>query len=197
MTVTSEDQSWPPLVVDADMPRVVLVRDFVLTLLMWLLFILLAFGQLDPLAERWLAPVGLQHSFEGTGFVGVQRNWAYFIYMLAPYLGVALLLAIWLVTLSMGVFKRRRRPWQGRRALHRLPLTAEARQAELALRTLAVGDMMRARRAHLTDRDTIDARSLLTILGELDEAALIDARQLKVTRVHLTPKGQYRIWADE
>lgn len=192
MTVTAEDQPWPPLVVDADMSRAIVVRDIALTLLMWLLFMLLAFGELDRVAGRWLEPFGLRSYLQGTGFNDLQRNWAYFIYMLAPYLGVALLLAIWLVSLSMDVFNRRRKASRSRRSAH-LPLAVEARQAGLALRTAAVGEEMHNRRAQLTDLETIDARALLMILGSLDEAALMDARRLKVTQVHLTREGHYQI----
>lgn len=192
MTVTTEDQPWPPLVVDADMSRAIVVRDIALTLLMWLLFLLLAFGEVDRVAGRWLEPFGLRAYFDGTGFNDLQRNWAYFLYMLAPYLGVALLLAIWLVSLSMDLFNRRRKASHMRRPAQ-LPLAVEARHARLALRTAAVGDETQNRRNQLMDVETIDARALLMILGKLDEAALIDARQQKVTRVHLTREGYYQI----
>ncbi len=52
MTLTLENQPWPPLVVGADMSRAILVRDIALTLLMWLLFALLAFGELDRVAGQ-------------------------------------------------------------------------------------------------------------------------------------------------
>jgi hypothetical protein len=192
MTVTLENEPWPPLVVNGEMSRAILVRDVVLTLLMWFLFALLAFGELDRVVGHWFEPMGMRTYFERAGYSDLQRHWAYFAYMLAPYLGVALLLAIWLVSFSMTTFKRRRRALRGKRPPP-LPLAIEARQAELSLRTAAIGDAMQTRRAELTDVETIDAKALLMILGRLDEAALIDARQLKVTRVHLTREGHYQI----
>jgi hypothetical protein len=195
MTVTAAEQSWPPLVVDGDMSRAILVRDMVLTLLMWFLFILLAFGEVDRVFGRWLEPYGLRAPFRDAGFNELQRNWAYFLYMLAPYLGLALMLAIWLVSLSMGLFGRRRKASVLRRP--DLQLASEARHARLALRTAALGGEMQSRRAKLVDIEKIDARTLLMILGQLDEAALIDARQLKVARVHLTRDGQYQILPDQ
>ncbi len=137
-------------------------------------------------------PFGLRSHFQRAGYNDLQRNWAYFAYMLAPYLGIALLLAIWLVSFSMDTLNRRRRALRGRLP-PRLPLAVEARHAELALRTAAVGNELQTRRAQLTEIEDVDARKLLMILGRLDEAALIDARQLKVTRVHLTREGHYQV----
>ena len=192
MTMTLENEPWPPLVVNADMSRAILVRDIALTLLMWLLFLLLAFGELDRVVGPWFEPIGLRSYFQRAGFSDLQRDWGYFIYMLAPYLGVALLLAIWLVSFSIDTSERRRRALRGRLP-PRLSLAVEARYAELSVRTAAIGNEMQTHRAKLQEIENVDARSLLMILGRLDEAALIDARQLKITRVHLTREGHYQV----
>jgi hypothetical protein len=189
------DGTWPPLVVDGKMSRVVVLRDVVLTLLMWFLFVLLAAGEADRVVGHGLEAIGLRSFFQRTGYSDIDGQWAYFIHSLAPYLGIALLLTISLVTFSIDTLNRRMRALRGRRPPP-LSLTVEARHAELATLTRAVGEELQARRAELTEVQTIDARSLLVILGKLDEAALIDARKLKVTRVHVTYDGQYQILPD-
>lgn len=174
------------------MSRWILLRDILLTLAMWFLFILLAMGEVDRVAGHWFAGIGLRSYFQRAGFNQIADNWSYFLYALAPYLGMALLLAISLVSFAIDTINRRLRAMRGREP-PKLALTVEARHAELATMTPTIGEATQASRAELTEVQTVDARTLLMILGKLDEAALLDARQLKVTQVHITGDGHYQI----
>ncbi|CAN5441555.1 hypothetical protein BH10PSE6_BH10PSE6_17490 [soil metagenome] len=189
------DRPWPPLIHEGQMSRWMLVRDVVLTVLLWFLFALLAAGEVDRVAGHWFDELGVRAWFRRAGYNDLGNNWPYFLHKLAPYLGIALLLTISLVSFSIDTINRRARALRGRRP-PRLPLGIEARHAEFATLTEHVGKTMRASRVELNEVQTVDARSLLLILGRLDEAALIDARQLKVTRVHVTEDGHYQILAD-
>jgi hypothetical protein len=196
MTDRPLDRPWPPVIRDGPMSRWVLARDVILTLLMWFLFALLAAGELDRAVGHWFDEIGVRSWFQRAGYTDLAGNWTYFLVTLVPYLGIALFLTISLLSFAIDTVNRRAKALRGQWP-PQLPLAIEARHAELGTLTAHVGATMRANRAVLADVEAVDARSLLTILGKLDEAALIDARQIKVTKVHVTEDGHYQILAGE
>ena len=114
---------------------------------------------------------------------------------------LALLLIIALVSFGIDTINRRRVALAGPRPPP-LPLAVEAHHAELASMPGPLAAAAQARRAaeveaSVLDDVPLDPRALLLVLDQLDEAALEEARGLRITRVQVTADGHYRIWPDE
>jgi hypothetical protein len=183
---------WPPLITAGPLSRLTLARDIVLTAVMWLLFLLLIAGEIErPLARL----LGIRIDARGLGYADLPGNWNFFLHSLAPFLGIASFLVVVLASFAIHTFRQRRKALRGPRPPP-LRLGVEARHAELATSGGPVGEAVQARRSELARVEAVDARSLLMILGQLDQAALTDARSLKVTQVHLTGHGSFQIWPD-
>lgn len=192
---SSEEKPWPPLITEGVLSVWYYVRDVVLTTLMWLLFLLLMAGDIERVLAPWLVGLGIPINVRGIGYTDLAGNWRYFLHALAPFLGIALLLVIALTSFAINTLNRRRRALRGPLPPP-LPLVVEARHAELATIAGHKGAETEARRAELAQIDTADAPAILAILGKLDQAALSDARGLRVTQVHVTKSGHYQILPD-
>ncbi len=121
--------SWPPLIVARDVPRWVKVRDFVLTLMMWGLFLAMLESEFELIVQRNLVRLGL-------GTFRTDPLWEKHFELLEPYALVTLALVVVLLLDSAVTLVRRRRA----RASPQPPplgLAAEARRAGLKETDLA------------------------------------------------------------
>ena len=93
---------WPPLIVADHTPRWVKWRDFVLTLVMWLLFAVMLETEFElfvgPHLERW-----------GLGDFNTDANWEEFLGRLMPFVLISMMLIGLLVAASLMTLRRRRR----------------------------------------------------------------------------------------
>jgi hypothetical protein len=183
---------WPPIIV-VPRPWWIVARDFVLTAMMWIAFLLMLDGEFDPVFGAAMKQLGAHAALGqiGLGGLSTEGNWPAFLRALFPYLGLALVLVVTLFIFAIDTVRRRREALGGP-PVPPLALAIQARQAQLSTMDGHVGDAMEARRADL-DLVTIDMRTLLNALNELDEAALTDARALKIVNLHVTDDGHYRI----
>lgn len=189
---SDREKPWPPLITEGVASVWINARDFVLTTLLWVLFVLMVGGDVGRVVAPWLDRLGIPIDVKGVGYADLGDNWRYFLHSLAPFLAIALFLVIALVSFTIDTLNRRRRALRGPRPPP-LPLGVEARHAELATIAGHKGSETQARRAELAQIDTVDARAMLVILSKLDQAALIDARNLQVTQVNVTKDGHYQI----
>lgn len=70
---------WPPLVVSADVPRLVKWRDLLITLLMWGFFIVLLDTEFELLFSRYLEWLGVIDA-------DIDPHWTRYFRLLVPYL---------------------------------------------------------------------------------------------------------------
>lgn len=193
---SGKERPWPPLIAETTLSRSVYVRDVVLTTMMWLFFLLLMAGEVERLVEPWLVRLGIPLNVKGIGYADLAGNWRYFLHAIAPFLAIALILVIALVSFAIHTLNRRGRALRGPKPPP-LALGVEARHAELATIAGHKGTETEARRAELAQIDAVDAPAMLAILSRLDQAALTDARNLQVTQVHVTRTGHYQILPDD
>ena len=194
--MAQRERAWPPLILNGKMSRWVLVRDAFLTVLMWLMFWLLISGDLDRVAGHWLDELGLRPQFQRAGYKNIATSWQYYLYVLAPYFGIALLLTITLVSFAIGTLNRHARAVRGRWPAP-LPLAIEARNAEFSTHAEQPRELVEVGSSASAEVGTIEARTLPAIVGKFGEAALIDARRLKVAKVHVSGSGRYQIEREE
>ena len=187
---------WPPVITTGSLSGWIMARDVCLTTLMWFFFLLLLAGEIERVVIPWLDRFGIPINVKGIGYADLADDWRYFIYALAPFLGIALLLVIVLVSFTIGTLNRRSRARRGPLPPP-LALGVEARHAALATVGGHAGPATLARREELARLEEVDGVAILAALSRLDQAALADARALRVTQVHLTEEGQYQILPDD
>jgi hypothetical protein len=100
--MTGADRPWPPLIIADRVPRFIRWRDFLLTLLMWVLFAIL-------LEKEFELFFGLHLERLGLGDFDTEANWPIFFGRLTPFLATAGLLISLLVVASMLTLQRRQR----------------------------------------------------------------------------------------
>jgi hypothetical protein len=100
--MTISDQHWPPLIVADKAPRFILWRDFLLTLLMWVVFVILLEKEFELFFGHHLERLGL-------GDFDTEANWPIFFERLTPFLVTIALLISLLFVASMLTSQRRRR----------------------------------------------------------------------------------------
>jgi hypothetical protein len=190
-----KERPWPPLITEGALSGWVYARDALLTALLWFLFVLLMVGDIERVVAPWLDRFGIPLNVRGIGYADLAGNWRYFLHALAPFLAIVLFLVIVLASFTIDTLSRRRKALRGPRP-PKLALGVEARHAELATIAGHKGSETEACRAELEQIDRVDARSMLVILAKLDQAALTDARSLRVTQVHVTGDGHFQIRPD-
>jgi hypothetical protein len=150
--MTTSKKPWPPLIIASEAPRWVRWRDFVLTLLMWLLLAVMLETEFELVVQHNLVRFGL-------GEYRTDPNWPEFFERLAPFLAASAILIAMLVV--SGLFTRRRR----RHALSLplpppLDLAAQARRAGLSEPELAAARELSIAVVHIgpDGRHRVEAR---------------------------------------
>ena len=191
--MSQADLIWPPLII-ANRSLWIRARDFVLTTVMWIVFIVMLEGEFGLVFGYYLDRLGVRAVFERIGISDLtEGSRLQFAKDLVPYLGMALILVISLGSFAIATIRRRREALQGPNAPS-LSTAIEARHAQLSTMAGHVGETVAAERAGL-DLEAVDMRSLLIALNRLDDAALVDARKLRIANVHVMTDGHYRIQA--
>jgi hypothetical protein len=93
---------WPPLIVAAHTPRWVKARDFVLTLIMWILFAIMLETEFELFFGHHLKEMGL-------GDFHTEPNWPVFFERLRPYLVTTAVLTGLLTLAGVRTLRRHRR----------------------------------------------------------------------------------------
>jgi hypothetical protein len=93
---------WPPLIVAEHKPRWVIWRDFLLTLLMWILFAIMLETEFELFVQRQLVRLGL-------GDFDTDPRWGEFFERLMPFVQIAMILIGLLALASLITLYRRRR----------------------------------------------------------------------------------------
>jgi hypothetical protein len=140
--------SWPPLVIARNTPRAIRWRDFLLTLVMWMLFAIM-------LETEFKLFLGSHLNVFGLGEFDAKGNWPFFFEQLVPFLITAGILVYLLV--ATGVLTLRRR----RRALLMPPpapldLATECRQARLDETSLLAARAARIVVVHIGSQGNVD-----------------------------------------
>jgi hypothetical protein len=140
--------SWPPLVIARNTPRTIRWRDFLLTLVMWMLFAFMLDTEFKLFFGSYLQAFGLDE-FDAKG------NWPLFFEQLIPFLITAGVLVYLLV--ATGVLTLRRR----RRALLLPPpapldLATEGRQAHLDETSLLAARAARIVVVHIGSQGSVE-----------------------------------------
>jgi hypothetical protein len=191
--MSQADLVWPPLIT-AKRSFWMRARDFVLTTVMWIVFIVMLEGEFGLVFGYYLDRLGVRAVFERIGFSDLtEGSRLQFAQDLLPYLGMALILVISLGSFAIDTIRRRREALQGPSAPS-LSTAIEASHAQLSTMAGYIGETVAVERAGL-DLETVDVRSLLIAFNRLDDAALVDARKLRIVNVHVTTDGHYRIQA--
>jgi hypothetical protein len=140
--MTNRDRPWPPLIVAEHTPRLIRWRDFLLTLMMWLLFA----GMLETEFEMFFG-----HYLErwGLGDFDTEGNWPIFFDRLMPFFETTLVLVWFLILASVLTLRRRRRSLL-------LPEPAPLGLAE------------ESRRSGMTEAELTSARALRIAVVHLD-----------------------------
>lgn len=94
--------SWPPLIVAADTPRLIRWRDFGLTLLMWLLFAIMLETEFELFFGRYLEHLGW-------GDFDTNPHWERFFQRLRPFITIIVVLLTILFVAALATIQRRRR----------------------------------------------------------------------------------------
>lgn len=190
----SGDGQWPPLIVAASRPAWIRGRDFVLTTVMWLLLAAMMSNELGLFLGIYLERLGFGAVLERLGFgdAGEKFDWLLIVGRLGPYLVVVLALVLSLSTFALHTVRRRRNAL-GMASPQPLSLASQAHQAALVPMMGGEDDVSRERQVGLDDAAVVDNRSLLAMLNEQDEAALAEARRLRIALINVTAEGHYRI----
>lgn len=96
------ERPWPPVIVAENTPRWVKWRDFMITLMMWMLFSIMLDDELELFVNRQLARLNL-------GVFRTDPNWVEHFRRLTPYAIVGVVLVGLLVVASLATLRRRRR----------------------------------------------------------------------------------------
>ena len=192
--MTTNDIPWPPLIVADSQPAWIRIRDFVLTTLMWLLLAALMSNEVELFVGIYLERLGFGAVLERLGFgeAGEKFGWLQLVGRLGPYLVVVLALVLSLSTFALHTVRKRRNAL-GMASPRPLSLARQARHAGLAPILELGGSNPPERQVGLDDSAVIDSRSLLAMMNEQDEAALAEARRLRIALIHVTADGHYRI----
>jgi len=135
--------TWPPLIIASTKPTWVKVRDVALTLLMWVLFAIMLWTEMEMVFGRNMARLGLS-DFDG------EWRWQEHFRALRPFLEVDLVLVSLLLVASL---LSARRVARGRRLPQPAPL----------------GAADEARRVGLEEADLVAARDLRIVVVHIDE----------------------------
>src|SRR5229473_2042565 len=92
-------KAWPPLIVASSKPSLIKVRDVVLTVAMWLLFVIMLETEFEMFFGRNLARLGLS-DFDS------DWRWLEFFHALRPFVEVALVLVTLLLVAGMFTLRR-------------------------------------------------------------------------------------------
>jgi hypothetical protein len=145
--MTNLDRPWPPLIVAEHTPRLIRWRDFLLTLLMWLLFAAMLETEFEMFfghqLERW-----------GLGDFDTEANWPTFFDRLMPFFETIVGLVWFLMLASVLTLRRRRRSLL-------LPAPAPLGLAE------------ECRRSGMTETELTSGRALRIAIVHLDAAQKI------------------------
>ena len=137
---------WPPLIVADQIPRWVKWRDFLLTLMMWILFAVV-------LEREFKLFVGRLLEYWGLGDFETEANWVEFFEKLMPHIQVTLMLVGVLALASLITLYRRRRglllP-----APPLLEIANEARRAGMEEDALAAARDLRIAVVHIDENGT-------------------------------------------
>lgn len=190
------DRNWPPLIVVREKSFWIIVRDAVLTTLMWVVFLTMLEGEFEFIFPGAVSRSGLNDLL---GWIGIDDSTPkldalQFGATLLPYLGVSLLLILSLLSFAVDTIARRRAALRGPKPPPLDP-AAEAHHADLATMAGYV-DPTEPLETLDVDEDHVlelDVRQILAVLNHRDEAALEDARALRIANVHVTTDGHYRI----
>jgi hypothetical protein len=96
------DRPLPPLIFADETPRLVRWRDFLLTLLMWLIFAVMLETEFELFFGHYLEGLGL-------GDFNTEGNWPEFFERLTPFFFAIATLVILLTVASMNTLRRRKR----------------------------------------------------------------------------------------
>jgi hypothetical protein len=140
--MSNMNRPWPPLIVAASAPRLIRWRDFLLTLLMWIVFAIMLETEFELFFGRYLERWGL-------GDFDTDANWPIFFEKLTTFLLTTMVL-VWLLTLASLLTLRQRR-----RGLS-LPASAPLGLAE------------ECRRSGMTEAELLSARSLRIAVVHID-----------------------------
>src|SRR5213079_136795 len=99
--MTAPTLPWPPLIVARNMPRAIRLRDFLLTLLMWILFAIMLETEFKLFAGSYLKGFGFAE-FDAEG------NWPLFFERLTPFLFTTGVLVCLLTAAGILTLRRRR-----------------------------------------------------------------------------------------
>jgi len=100
--MNSAKTPWPPLIVAADVPRLVRWRDFLLTLIMWGLFAALLGAELGSI-------LGISLEQFGFGPPGKDAERPRYVEQLMPFFLATATLGVMLIAASVLTLRRRRR----------------------------------------------------------------------------------------
>jgi hypothetical protein len=193
-----EGKEWPPLIVAKHQSAWIRGRDIALTLAMWLVLAFMMKPQVELLLASFIEHLGLGPLLERRAVVdrATDSNWREFFGQLAPYLAVALVLVALLLIFSFRTLMMRRR------ALRQSPpqpffLATEARHAGLGAMRGYSGSATDALHgsqegAALDNAMALGVRSL-AVRSDRDQAALVDARSLPVSNVHIDADGGFHV----
>jgi hypothetical protein len=191
-------KEWPPLIVAKHQSAWIRGRDIALTTVMWLLLAFMMKPQVELLLAFFIEHLGFGPLFEHLGFdhLDMHANWREFFGQLGPYLAVAFVLVAFLCAFSVRTLMMRHR------ALRQSPpppliLASEAQHAGLGAMRGYSGPATDAIHANRDDAAVYNAMAFgernLAARSDRDQAALIDARSLPVSNVHIDADGGFHV----
>lgn len=190
-----ERKEWPPLIVAKHQSAWIRGRDIALTTVMWLLLAFMMKPQVELLLATFIESLGFGPLFERLGFdpLGMDATWREYFGQLGPYLAIAFMMVALLIGFSFRTLMMRRR------ALRELPpqpfmLATEARHAGLGTMRGYSGSATDALHANREDAAVYSATAKkLAARSDRDQAALIDARSLPVSNIHIDADGGFHV----
>ena len=132
---------WPPLIMAAHTPRWVKARDFMLTLIMWILFAVMLQTEFELFFGQYLKEMGL-------GTFHTEPNWPVFFGRLRPYLIIMAALAGFITIASVRTMRRHRRSLLLPQPSP-LPAAVQARQAGMDEAALLAARELRIATVHV------------------------------------------------
>jgi poly-beta-1,6-N-acetyl-D-glucosamine biosynthesis protein PgaD len=141
-------RSWPPIIVDAHVPRAIVWRDRLMTIGMWLLLVFLMRHGLQLIWDEANELLGLER-------YGPQANWDIWWARLHPYLITAGVLGIWLFCWGL-ISLWRIRHHTGKPQPPALTLAEEAKRIGCTESELMAWRSARVATVHIDDNGHID-----------------------------------------